>query len=304
MIVNYLDATIVLATPLILAAVGSIFSERSGIINMGLEGLFLVGAFSSYLATYLSSNVYVGLTAAVLCGLVMGLLHSFFTITLRADQVVYGITANIFALGLTTTLFRIIFGDFSNIPQLDTLKPLSIPGLSSIPFFGEVLFTNNLLTYIAFILVICAAIVLYQSTWGLKIRAIGDHPRAADTLGINVFRYRYLSLITSCIFASIGGASLIIADIGYFMENMSAGRGYVALAAIFFGRFNPVGAFLGAVLFGAADAFQLRMQTMGIDLPSQLFSMSPYLITLLLLVSLKGSSRIPKSYTVPYVREE
>jgi simple sugar transport system permease protein len=271
---------------------------------MGLEGLILVGAFSSYLVTFFSGNAYMGLLAAVFCGLAMGVIHSFFTITLRADQVVYGITSNIFALGLTTTLFRILFGDFSNIPQLKTLRDIPIPGLSEIPLLGRILFSQNLLTYIAYGLVIGAYIMLYKSIWGLKIRAIGDHPRAADTLGINVFRYRYISLIVGCMFASIGGASLIIGDIGYFMENMSAGRGYVALAAIFFGRFSPIGAFLGALLFGAADAFQLRMQTMGIDLPSQLFSMSPYLITLLLLVSLKGPSKIPNSYTVPYVREE
>lgn len=300
--INYLVSTLVLATPLILAAVGSIYSERSGVINMGLEGLILVGAFTAYIITFYSGSVYIGILAAILTGIIMGSIQGFFTITLRADQVVYGITANIFALGLTTTLYRMAFAKQSTIAQVEVLPKVAIPFLSEIPVLGRIIFNHNILTYLALILVVVTFVIMFRTKWGLKIRAIGDHPRAADTMGINVFRYRFIGLVIGSIFASIGGASLIVGDLGYFVENMSAGRGYVALAAIFFGRFNPIGAFLGALLFGAADAFQLRMQAMGLGLPNQLFIMSPYVITLLVLIFFMGPSTTPRSYTIPYVR--
>ncbi len=299
---NFLVSTLILATPLILAAVGSIYSERSGVINMGLEGLILVGAFTSYIVTFYYGSVYLGILAAIAAGFVMGIIQAYFTVTLRADQVVYGITTNIFALGLTSTLYRIIFAKQSTVIQVEVLPKLAIPLLKDIPVLGRVVFNHNILVYLALAMVVITFIIMFKTKWGLKIRAIGDHPRAADTMGISVFRYRYIGLILSGIFASLGGASLIVGGLGYFVENMSAGRGYVALAAIFFGRFNPIGAFLGALLFGATDAFQLRMQAMGFDLPNQLFSMSPYLITLLVLVFLMGPSTTPRSYTIPYIR--
>ncbi|GFN22117.1 ABC transporter permease [Thermanaeromonas sp. C210] len=301
---DFLVAGIRMTTPLLLAAIGDIFSERTGVLNIALEAMMLIGAFGSFIFAYYSGNAYVGVLAAILLGGVMGLVHAFFTVTLRCDQVVTAVGENIFALGVTSTLYRILLGATPLQPESPGLPQLAIPVLDQIPVLGTVLFKHNILVYLGLLMVPLTYAVLFHTTWGLKIRAVGEHPQAADTLGINVYLVRYACIILSCVLASLGGASLTVGGLRYFMDNMTAGRGFIAFAAVIFGRYNPWGALIATLLFGFTDAFQLRMQAMGLDLPYHLFLMLPYVVTLVVLVFMIGRSVVPRSQGIPYVREE
>ncbi|MCL4459944.1 MAG: ABC transporter permease [Chloroflexi bacterium] len=295
-------ASIRLTTPLLFAAMGGVFSERSGVLNIGLEGMMLAGALAAVIGSHQTGDPWMGVLYALIAGGITALLHAVITITFRADQVVSGVAINILMLGLTGVVFRAYFGITTAQIRVPAFIPMPVPLLSEIPFLGTVLFDHIPLVYIAFLLVPLVHFTMFHTTWGLKIRAVGEHPRAADTVGVNVFLIRYLCVIFSGMLAGVGGAVMTIGFLNTFMENITAGRGFIAFSAIIFGKWNPLGAFLACLLFGAADAFQLRIQAFGLELPYQLVVMLPYVVTLLALFGV-GRARAPAASCLPYVRD-
>lgn len=288
-----------LAAPLILATMGGIVSERSGVLNLGIEGMMLMGAFSGFTGAYFFQNPWIGLVCAMLGALIFGLIHSFCTISLGLNQIVVAVAINILALGLTSSLLGTLFGNTTNQLKSVGFKSFEIPLLSSIPILGPIVFNQTVLVYIGLLLVPLTWWVFYKTTWGLKIRAVGEYPGAANTMGVNVAIVRYLCVLYSSILAGMAGASLSITGLNTFINNISAGRGYIAFAAIIFGKFNPLGAAGGAILFGLADCLQLNIQALGIKIPYQIPLMFPYIVTLVVLFMV-GAGGSPKSWGAPY----
>lgn len=272
-----------LATPYLYAAIGETFGQRSGVFNLGVEGVMLMGAFSAYWATYESGNsLLVGVLVAMLVGVLMGLLTAFINVTLKAEQGISGIGIFMFGLGLSELLYQIAFKG-GRIP-IKAFSRINIPLLSDIPVIGEIFFQQNLLVYIAFALVPAAWFVINRTTFGLKVRAVGQNPEAADAMGINVTRIRYATVTLGGVLASVAGASLSIAQLNVFQQNMTAGQGFIAVALVYFGSWRPFGVMAGALLFSTVNALQLWVRTRGIDIPAEYASMAPYLLTILALV--------------------
>ncbi len=301
-IIGILAASIRLATPILLAALGEIFVERAGILNLGVEGIMLMGALSGFLGGYWSGNLWAGVLAGMLTGVLFGLLMGFMSITVRANQVVAGIGITILGGGLSTLLFRLAFGLRTIPPTLDIFPTLPIPLLSQIPFIGPVLFEHNVLVYLALILVPAASAVLYRTHFGLKVRAVGESPDAVDARGISVARTRYLALIIGGAMAGLGGAYLVLGSLGLFWTQMTAGRGFIAIAVVVFSKWDPARALLGALVFGVASALQISLQTLGMPIPSQILLMLPYIITIIVLVGVSRRAEFPSAYAVPYFR--
>jgi simple sugar transport system permease protein len=303
-------STVRAATPLILAALGGIFSERSGIVNIALEGIMLVGAFFAMLISYYGQeaglgpvlSATLGVVAAVVFGLLIAMIHAVVSIRYRADQIVSGVAINILALGLTGFLLQLIFNTSGNSPSVPSLGAAPIPVLSQIPIVGPILFNQPPLVYVALIAVPISAFVLFRTPLGLRIRAVGEHPKAADTVGVDVFRLRYLGVALSGVLAGLGGAYLSIGQLNIFTENMTNGRGYIALAAVIFGKWNPWGALGACLLFGFFDAVQISLQNAGVNIPSDFLLMLPYIVTLLALAGFVGRSNPPAAVGVPYVK--
>ncbi len=294
-----LAATWRLATPLIYAAIGEVYSERSGVLNIGLEGVMLMGAFAGFAGTFYTGSLAVGILAAVLSGVVNGLIFGLFTVTIKANQIVVGAAFNMIGLGLTGFLYRALF--VGKAQGVETFPPLDIPLLSSLPFVGEILFDHNLMVYGTVVLVLVASFVLYRTAFGLSIRSVGEHPRAADTVGINVSRIRYVSIIIGTVLTAIGGAYLTLAHTNQFVEGLTTGRGFIALAVVVFGRWSPKGAWWASLLFGLFFALQLRLQAMAdLVIPYQFLQALPYLATLVVLISLRHRSAAPRALGEPY----
>ncbi len=308
-----LHATIRLTTPLLFAAIGGLFSERSGVINIALEGKMLLGALVGFMVAFSTGNPWLGLVAAMLAGAIVALLFAYVTITLGADQIVTAVAINLIMIGLTGVIFRLLKAANSGSLSAPSFEPWSIPLLSDIPFVGHLFFSHLPLVYLAFLLVPLAHFVFYRTTWGLSVRAIGEHPRAADTLGVNVPLVRYLCVIWSGMLAAAGGVVLSIGYNSTFIENMTAGRGFIAFSAIVFGKWTAIGTLLASLLFGFADAFQLRIQSgilapffnlLGIqEIPYQFPVMLPYVVTLVALF-FTGKMYWPAAAALPYKREE
>ena len=288
-----------MATPILLAALGEIFSELSGILNIGVEGAMLTGSLAGFIGTYYTGSIFCGIIAGIIAGGFFGLLMAFLSVTLRANQIACGIILNLLALGFTGFLFRVIFGITVLPPTIKSLNPMPVPLLHKIPFLGPILFKQNILVYITFLLVIICSFIIFKTAWGLKIRAVGEYPRGADTMGINVYNVRYLCVITGGMLAGLGGTFLTM-DLGMFMDNITAGRGFIALAAVIFGRWKPVWVMAGALFFGLADAFQLRLQALGYHFPNELLVMLPYILTIFMLAGVVGKSHSPSALTIPY----
>jgi len=299
---SILAATWRMATPILYAAVGEVFSEKAGIINIGLEGVMLIGAFSAYSVAFETGSLWLGLLAAILSGILSGLIFALFTITIKANQIVVGAAFNMIGMGITGFLYRTMYTDSAGALNLKTFPNLDIPFLSSIPFFGEVLFRHNIMVYATLLLVPLATFVLYKTAFGLSIRAVGEHPKAADTVGVNVLRMRYLSVMIGTALAGVGGAFLVLAYADQFVEGIVSGRGFIALAVVVFGRWKPWGAFWSSLLFGVFYALQLRIQTMpNVTIPYQFLQALPYLATLLVLITFnKNRVKSPKTLGVPY----
>ena len=296
-------ATVRMASPIALAALGEVYLEKSGILNLGLEATMLMGAFFGVLGSAFSGSAFVGVLTAMAAGALTGLLFGFLVITMRANQIVTGAALNIAALGMTSFLSRVIFGVRSLPVQVQGVKPLTIPILSDIPVIGRILFDQTPLVYFTYFMVIVMTFVLYRTTWGLKIRSVGEHPRAAETLGISVLGWRYGCVLLGGALGGIAGSILSLAQLNTFVDNMIAGRGFIALAAVIFGRWNPVGAAVAALVFGAADALQMRVQAFSLNVPSDLLLLMPYLITLVGVIIFRSRAAAPVALTKPYEKE-
>jgi len=300
-----LASTLRFATPLAFAAMGGIFSERSGVVNIGLEGMMLTGAFFGIWGSVWSGSWVVGLLMAMLFGGLLALIHAFFSIHLRADQIVSGFAVNFLALGLTGYLYSSIYpggihADVSRVPQVGLGFLDGIPAIGD--FLDGVFGRLNLLVWVMFAVVILAYVVLFKTPIGLRIRSVGEHPRAADTVGISVYGVRYAAVVTSGVLAALGGAFLSIGFVGSFAENMTSGRGYIALAAVIFGKWRPGWAFAACLLFGFGFALAIPLQREA-DVSENLVSAFPYLLTLVALVGLIGRSIPPAAIGRPYVKQ-
>ncbi len=296
-------STFRIATPLILAALGGCMSERSGVINIGLEGMMLMGAFTAVVGSFFFGP-WVGLLMGLLAGGIMGLMHAFMSVTIGANQVISATAINIIAVGIPNILIPVIWpGHFGISPTVGVIKDISIPGISSIPVIGHVIGHQNPVVYAALILVPVVHILLFRTRLGLRIRSVGEHPRAADTLGVNVYMMRYVAVTMSGLLAGLGGAFLSICYQSQFSSSMTAGRGFIGLAAMIFGRWSPRGALLACLLFGFADAFQAGAQAAGVGIPPDLMLAFPYVITLIALVGLFGKTAVsPAANGKPYLK--
>lgn len=304
MFIGFLAATIRLAVPLLLTSLGGLISQRSGILNLGLEGTMAIGAFAGFVGANLTENLLVGLIVGMLAGMAVSLLFGFFAITLCADQAIIGVMIVIAAQGLVTFMNNIVFGGSYIPPKIEGLPSISIPVLSQIPIIGQPLFDQNILVYFAFLLVPVLHFALTRTSLGLHLRGVGEDPLAADTMGVNVFRIRYLATMFDGVMAGLGGAFLTLGYLGTFSDNITAGRGWIAIALVYFGQWIPSRIMLGALLFGAVNTLQLRLQARGANLPFQFMLMLPYLLTLIVLVGISKEGKGPSALCVPYHREE
>jgi len=299
---SWLTATVRLAAPLILCGVGGVFTERSGVFNIGMEGMMLVGAFAAVAGTYYTGNVWVGALMAMLAGGLVALGHAFVTVTRRANQIVSGAAINLLALGLTNLLMRQLF--YHSQVRVDTFPVVASQSLRELPVLGPILFAQPVIVWIAYGVAIVMTWVLYRTNWGLNVRAVGEYPPAVATAGVSVHGTRYAGVIISGLFSGLAGAALALAELGYFVPNMTAGRGFVVLAALVVGKWNPLLVGASCLLFGAADAFQLRAQTFGFGIPYQFLVMLPYVLTIAALIGLVGRTNAPEKLGVPYSPEE
>jgi ABC-type uncharacterized transport system permease subunit len=290
-----------LATPYLYAAIGETFGQRSGVLNLGVEGIMLMGAFSGFWAVYTTDSLLIGVLVALLVGLLMGLLTAFINVTLKAEQGISGIGIYLFGLGLSELLFH---QSFDSVVTVSGFPRIRIPLLSDIPVIGEIFFRHNLLVYVAFALVPLAWFVLNKTTLGLKIRAVGQNPQAADAMGISVARVRYFTVMFGGVMAAMAGASLSIALLNVFQQNMTAGQGFIAVALVYFGSWRPFGVMGGSLLFSTVNALQLWVRTKGIDIPAEYASMAPYLLTILALVFASQRVDQPAALTKPFERGE
>ncbi len=297
---NLWQVAMVSAVLLLLPALGGVISERSGVVNIAMEGMMLTGAFFAVWADLNWHSPWIAVLVAMIAGGLMALIHAVVTIRFRADQIVSGIAINIFAAGLTVYLVRTIYGvqDVGHVVPAEALPNWSVPLLSAIPFIGKVVFQQNVVVYIALILLVLVEIVLFRTRLGLRIRAVGEHPQAADTAGLNVYVIRYGAVITSGLLSGLAGAFLAIGVSNTFVPNMTDGRGYIALAAMIFGKWTPRGAFVACIIFGLGEAIYANNST--IHVSQFLLSMLPYLITLIVLAGLVGRSTPPAADGIPY----
>ncbi|MBN9074405.1 MAG: ABC transporter permease [Rhizobiales bacterium] len=300
---DFLGSGIGLSVPLIFAAVGGVICERAGVFNIALEGQMLLGALAAAVGANLSGSAEVGLISAVLTGALSGVLLSILGVSLRGNQIVIGLAITLFASGFTSFMSRVLFPEGANSLRLDGFRPFGLPLLENIPFFGKILFQQDALFYLMLILVAVTMFVIYRTQLGLSIRAIGENPGAADTAGVPVMLLRYSCVIAGSAIAAIGGAYIVLAQVFLFSDNITAGKGFIALGAIVLGRWNPLFATLACLLFGVFDALQLRMQATQPDIPAQLFAAMPYVISILAFVGLIGLVHPPAAGGKHYDRE-
>lgn len=298
---NLWQAVLAAAVLLLLPALGGVISERSGVVNIAMEGMMLAGAFFAVVADLSWHNAWLATGVAMVAGALMATIHAVVSIRFRADQIVSGIAINIFAAGLTVFLVNRIYGlqDIGHVGPTEGLPYITIHGLDQIPFIGQVLFDQNVVVYIALILLVAIHLLLFRTRLGLRIRSVGEHPMAADTAGINVYLIRYSCVIASGLLSGLAGAFLAIGISNTFVPNMTDGRGYIALAAVIFGKWTPFGAFIACLIFGLGQA--IYDNNSSIHISPYLLSMLPYILTLVVLAGLVGRSTPPAADGLPYV---
>jgi len=295
---SILRSTIRQSTPIVLGALCGIMCERSGVVNIGIEGQMLMSAFIAFMVNVWTGNLFVSVLAGLATGALLGALLAFMSVTLRLDQIIGGTVINILAVGLTGYFYT------AGLTTDGKIQPLTLGFLADIPLIGRVLFTNPPITYTAILLVFVLQFVLFKTTWGLRTRAVGEHPRAADTLGVNVFTTRYVNVILGGAIAGLAGAFLTLEAVGSFERGMTNGRGFVALAVMIFGKWTPIGAWGASLLFGFANAIQTQIQFMGtLQIPHQFIGMLPYLLTIIILAGFVGRAHPPAADGVPYEKE-
>jgi len=298
-----MKSSLLRAIPIILAALSGVMCERCGVVNIGIEGMMLSGAFLAALVGSVAGSVWVGLFGAMLGGALMAGLVAVLAIKYKVNQIVAGTAINILATGITSYFSSRYLQKYAALNSPPTFSPIPLPGLSRIPVIGPALFDHTFLVYLTFILVIVIQLMLFYTRWGLRTRAVGEHPRAADTLGVNVFRTRYVNVLLGGCIAGLGGAYLVLSSVARFDELMTAGKGYIGLAAMIFGKWNPVGALGSSLIFGFADSLQTRLAILSVPIPSQFLLMAPYLVTMVVLAGVVGQSRAPAADGEPYEKE-
>ena len=299
-----IGATMRMATPIIFATLGEILAERSGVLNLGIEGIMLMGAMTGFLVTFNSGSVWVGVLAAALVGMLLGMLMALLAVNLGLSQHVSGLGITLFATGLAMFIYRLHFGSPTVPPTIQPFKEIALPLLSKIPLLGPGLFTQYSLTYIAWLLIPVMSVLLYKTRLGLKIRTVGENPVVADTVGVNVILTRTLCLVIGGALMGIGGAFLTLAHQNMFLIDVIGGRGWVAIAMVIFGNWDPLKGAVGALIFGFLDGLQLRLQGLGIAISFHLFLMIPYLLTIVALISVSRKAAVPAGLLKPYRREE
>jgi ABC-type uncharacterized transport system permease subunit len=297
-------STVRMATPILFVALAELYSERAGLVNIGLDGIMTFGALSGFMIGYISGNPYLGIIAGAFGGILINMIYAFCTITLRAEQIVYGMAINIFAPAVAAFIYRVHFGVSSTLAQGPLMSTVAIPVLKDIPVIGNLLFNQTPMVYFAYLMVIFSAVFFSKTKAGLNFKAVGEFPRAAETLGINVVGEKYIATIICGALAGIGGAYLTTCYVNTYSDGVVAGRGFIALSAVIFGRWTSSGVMLACLLFGFFDALQLRLQVMNTDTPYQLFQMIPYLCTLIALSVFGIRKSGPLSVGKPYFREE
>jgi simple sugar transport system permease protein len=295
---------VVQAIPLIFGALSGILSERAGVVNIAIEGLMLIAAMVGVIVSSATGNIHFGLLAALIASGLTALLHAVLCIHYKVDQIISGMVINIFATGITGYVGIKFLAEFPNL-NLSALYPnMAIPGLAKLPVLGPILFNQNIFFYLAFIMLVVVQFALFYTPWGLRTRMVGEHPRAADTLGINVTRKRYVAVILSGLMAGLGGAYLTLGAVGRFNRLMTAGRGYIGLAAMIFGNWNPFGALGASLIFGFASSLESKLSILQAPIPSQILGMAPYLATIIIMVGVIGKVTAPAADGQPYESEE
>ncbi len=302
--ISVLAATIRLATPILLGALGGIYSQRAGILNLGMEGTMCIGAVIAFIVAFFSHSLILGVLAAMICGMIFTLIMAWLSVTMKSNQVIAGTALTILGTGFAAFLYRTVFGVLSLPPQITSFGELHIPILSSIPIIGPIFFQHNVLVYLAYFLIIITWIVLEKTIFGLNIKVVGEHPRAADSKGINVAKIRYASLMIEGLYGGLAGAFMTTAYLNSFLDTMISGRGFIAVAVVVFARWQPVKAMWGALIFGFASALQIRLQAIGTNIPNQFLLMLPYILTVIALISVSKNAQFPSAYTKPYSRME
>lgn len=302
-VANQLSGTVALATPLVLGALAGVLCENAGVVNVAIEGQFLVAAFTAATVGSVTGSIPVALIAAVLAGMAMGALLAVFSIKYWVDQVVLGVVLNLLASGITGFLFdQLVQPNGAALNSAPTMQRIAIPGLSQIPLIGPVLFDQTILVYLAILSVALVWFLLYRTRWGLRVRSVGEHPEAADTVGINVRAVRWQAVLVGGLFAGLGGAFFTIGSTGGFIKDITVGNGFIALAALIMGRWHPVRAAMMAVFFGFVTQMSTQLGTMNAPMPRELLGLFPYLATVIAVAGLIGRSRAPKADGTPYTK--
>ncbi|HUX12455.1 MAG TPA: ABC transporter permease [Spirochaetia bacterium] len=300
-VTGILNTMMGLATPFLYAALGETFAQKSGVVNLGVDGIMLISAYAAFYVALISGNLWLGVLAAAIVGLGMGLIMSFVSVTLKAEQGVSGIGLYMFGLGMSSLLFKVTIGTVKTVVGFPQVK---VPLLGDIPVIGPIFFRDSLPVYGAFLLVPIAWWVLERTTLGLKIKAVGQNPAAADSVGISVDGIRYFSVCLGAILAGLAGASLSISQLNLFQDNLTAGQGFIAVALVYFGGWSPFGVLAGALLFSVVNSFQLWMQVLGAKIPSSVAVMLPYLLTIAALTVTVNRVRQPAALNKPFERGE
>jgi ABC-type uncharacterized transport system permease subunit len=297
------NTTLAKAVPLTLGALSGVLCERAGVVNIAIEGMMLAGAMVGALVGSLSGSLWIGLLAAVLTGVLLGLVHAVLSIKYMTDQIISGTVINIFAGGITAFISAKFLQPNQALNDPGIFRPIEIPLLVKIPVIGPIFFNNNLFIYAMFIFMIALHVGLFYTRWGLRLRSVGEHPKAADTLGINVFRTRYMAVLLGGAMAGFAGAFFTIGSVGRFDEFMTAGRGFISLAAMIFGNWTPFGSFGAGLLFGFADSLASKLAILGVQIPSEFLLMAPYVATMIVLAGVVGRGQMPAADGQPYVKE-
>ena len=298
-----LFSTFRMATPLLLTAMGELYDQRAGMINIGLDGIMTIGAVTAFIGNYYTGSPWIGIMVGILSGIAFNLIYALCTITLRAGQIIIGMAMNILAPGLATFLYRMCFGVSGNPPHVENLENIPIPILSDIPLIGQALFCTTPIVYLSYLMLIATSIFFNRTHAGLNFRSVGEYPKASESLGINVIRVKYIACILCGALGGLGGAFLTSCYVGTYTEGLISGRGFIALSAVIFGRWSQIGILIATLIFGFADALQLRLQVFIPDMPYQIFAMLPYLCTFFALALAKGKDNGPRARGKVYMRE-
>jgi general nucleoside transport system permease protein len=302
-LVGLLQSTLLRSVPITFGALSGVLCERSGVVNIAIEGMLLSAAFTGSIVGSATHSLWIGLLGGAAVGGILAAFLALLSIRYQVNQIIGGTVINIFALGITGFLSARVLEPYQELNNPGRFEPVAIPLLSKIPVVGPVLFDNNVFVYIMFALIVAIHLGLFHTRWGLRVRAVGEHPAAADTVGIRVLFTRYRNVILGGIVAGIGGAYFTLGSVGRFDENMTAGRGFIGLAAMIFGRWNPVGAFFAALVFGFADSLQTKLSILNVPIPSEFLLMAPYLVTIFVVAGAVKKARMPAADGQPYVKE-